>query len=96
MVEAHISDSSIEHWTRGLSLMKRRNWQPNPLAIVAMVSLPLAVVLEIGTIDLGHELTWFHRLSETEGGWLRVAVLSVAIASTFSAIAHSRISRFHR
>jgi hypothetical protein len=76
--------------------MKRRNWPPNPFAIVAMVSLPLAVVLEIGTIDLGHELTWFHHLSETESGWLRVAVLSVAIASTFSAIAYSRINQPYR
>jgi hypothetical protein len=61
-----------------------------------MVSLPLAVVLEIGTIDLGHELTWFHRLSQTQSGWLRVAVLSVAIASTFSAIAYRRINQLYR
>jgi hypothetical protein len=76
--------------------MRRRHWQPNPFTIVAMVSLPLAVILEIGTIDLGHELTWFNRLSETQSGWLRVAILSVAIASTFSAIAYRRIHQFRR
>jgi hypothetical protein len=76
--------------------MQRRHWQPNPFTIVAMVSLPLAVILEIGTIDLGHELSWFHRLSETQSALLRVAVLSVAIASTCSAIVYRRIHQFRR
>jgi hypothetical protein len=70
--------------------MSRRKVQISVFAFIAMVAVPLAVMLEIGTIDLGHELTWrlFGGLSQAHSAWLRLTLVAVAIASIICALAY--------
>jgi hypothetical protein len=38
--------------------MPRRQGNVSVFAVVALMAVPFAVVLEIGTVDLGREITW--------------------------------------
>lgn len=73
--------------------MARHRVSLSPFALAAMVSVPWAIMLRIGTIDLGHELTWFGRLSQVEGAWIRLSVVAVALASLVCTAVHRRSSR---
>lgn len=72
--------------------MPRRQVQISVFAFIAMVTVPLAVILEIGTIDLGRELSWrlFGGLSQVHSAWLRLTIVAVAIASIISALAYNQ------
>jgi hypothetical protein len=41
---------------------------------------------EMGTIDPGHELTWFHRLSESHSSMLRHALLAIFLSAAALAL----------
>ena len=58
----------------------------NPFTRLALVTLPLAASLEVGTLDLGHELTWFGHLSQAQSAWIRYCALTVAIACVVMAL----------
>jgi hypothetical protein len=72
--------------------MPRRQVQISVFTFLAMITVPLAVILEIGTIDLGHELSWrlFGGLSQMHSAWLRLMLIAVAIASIISALVYNR------
>jgi len=72
--------------------MSQRHVNVSVFTVFAIMTVPLAVVLEIGTIDLGHELTWrlFGGVSQLHSAWIRYVTIAVAIASIISALAHRR------
>ncbi len=68
----------------------RRQSNPGVFFVLALTTVPIAVLLEIGTIDLGHELTWrlFGGMTQVHSAWLRYAIIAVATASAVCAITH--------
>jgi hypothetical protein len=65
----------------------RRNTRLNVFVIAATLTVPIAVIVEIGTLAAGHELTWFKALSQAQSVWLRHALLALAAASVGCAFA---------
>jgi hypothetical protein len=61
--------------------------------MVAMLVLALTVVVEIGTIDLGRELSWFGKLSQVQSAWVRYGLLAGSIASIICAVVYRRTRR---
>lgn len=53
--------------------------QQNLFFLSAMMSLFLFAVVEVGTLDLRHELTYFHTLSQQQSAWARYALLFVTV-----------------
>jgi len=72
--------------------LPRRQVNASTFFVITLVTAPLAVMLEIGTIDLGHELSWglLGGLSREHSAWLRYSVVAVAIASAICAVTYRR------
>lgn len=67
--------------------MTGRNAKFNLFVTAVILTVPLFLVVEIGTLAAGRELTWFGTLSPTQSAWVRHALLAVAAASVGCAIA---------
>jgi hypothetical protein len=64
--------------------------RPNRYAWFAFSAVCLALVLEVGTRDLGHEFTWFNKLSEQQSAWVRYGVFTIAALLLIAAFVYRR------
>jgi hypothetical protein len=62
----------------------------NPYAWFAVVAVCFAFAIEVGTRDLGHELTWFNRLSPDQSAWVRYCAFTVAALLVIAAFVHRK------
>ena len=60
--------------------------QSNPYKWPAFVALCLAFVFEVGTWSLGHEFTFFGKLSQEESAWVRYVVFTLAALLVIAAL----------
>ena len=60
--------------------------QTNPYKWLAFSAVSLAFVFEVGTWSLGHEFTFFGKLSQEESAWLRYAVFTLAALLVIAAL----------
>ncbi len=67
--------------------MTQQNSKFNVFVVAAILTAPLSLIVEVGTIAAGHELTWFRALSPTGAQWIRYALLAIALASMVCALA---------
>jgi hypothetical protein len=51
----------------------------NPLFALALVLVFPYLVVQIGTLDLGHDLTYFGQLSQLQGAYVRYALLLIPV-----------------
>jgi hypothetical protein len=68
----------------------------NPFLLLAIMSLFLFVVVEVGTLDLGHEMTYFGTLSQQQSGWVRYMLLFIAVCLFVAAASRHRRLRTSR
>jgi hypothetical protein len=62
----------------------------NPYAWFAFGAICIAFMIEVGTRDLGHEFTWFNRLSQQQSVWVRYGVFTIAALLVISAFVHRK------
>jgi hypothetical protein len=62
----------------------------SPLAAFAVGAVALAFVVEIGTLNLGHEFTWFGHVPPAESAWIRYCVLTAAILLVVAAVIYRK------
>ncbi len=60
----------------------------NPYAWLAFSAVCLAFVIEVGTLDLGHEFTWFNELSQQQSAWVRYCVFTIAALLVVAALVY--------
>jgi H+/Cl- antiporter ClcA len=60
----------------------------NPYALFALGAVCFALVIEVGTLDLGHEFTWFGKLSQQQGAWVRYCVFTLATLLVIAALVY--------
>jgi hypothetical protein len=53
----------------------------DPFLVLAILAFSFFLFVEVGTVDLGHEFTWFGRLSQSHSAMLRHALLAIFISS---------------
>jgi hypothetical protein len=53
----------------------------DPFLVLAILAFSFFLLVEVGTVDLGHEFTWFGRLSQAQGATVRHALLAIFISS---------------
>ena len=53
----------------------------DPFLVLAILSFSFFLFVEVGTMDLGHEFTWFGRLSQPQSATVRYALLAIFISS---------------
>src|SRR5450755_4424879 len=87
------SGSCYESGVRSNSFMNRYRWveHPNgtlgvqmkrdPFLVLAILAFSFFLFVEVGTVDLGHEFTWFGRLSQLQSATVRYALLAIFISS---------------
>lgn len=73
-----ISTELVEHPYGILGAEMKRD----PFLVLAILAFSFFLLVEVGTVDLGHEFTWFGRLSQSHSTLLRYALLAVFISST--------------
>jgi hypothetical protein len=64
----------------------------NPYAWFAFSVVCLAFIIEVGTLDLGREFTWFGKLSQQQSAWVRYCVFTVAALLVIAAFVYRRRS----
>jgi hypothetical protein len=57
----------------------RAKIQRSRLTILALVAVCASVLIEVATLDLGHELTWMGHLSQVQGAWVRYLIFAGTI-----------------
>jgi hypothetical protein len=62
----------------------------NPYIWFALVAVCFAFTIEVGTRDLGHELTWFNRLSPEQSAWVRYCAITVAALLIIASFVHRK------
>jgi hypothetical protein len=62
----------------------------SPYFWFAFGAVGLALILEVGTRDLGHEFTWFNMLSQQQSAWVRYCVFTVAALLVVAVFVHRR------
>ncbi|HEY2782363.1 MAG TPA: hypothetical protein VGN12_14250 [Pirellulales bacterium] len=62
----------------------------NPYVVLAIGAVTLAFLFEVGTRDLGHEFTFFGKLSQGQSAWVRYCVLTVAALLVVAAFVYHR------
>jgi hypothetical protein len=62
----------------------------NPYAWFAFSAVCFAVMLEVGTWDLGREFTWFNKLSQQQSAWVRYCILTIAALLVVAAFVYRR------
>jgi hypothetical protein len=62
----------------------------NPYALFALGAICIALLLEVGTLDLGHEFTWFGKLSLQQSAWVRYCVFTVAALFVIAAFVYRK------
>lgn len=62
----------------------------NPCIWLAIVAVCLAAALEAATRDLGHELTWFNRLSPEQSACVRYSAFTVAALLVIAAFVYRK------
>jgi hypothetical protein len=62
----------------------------NLFSFFAILSVPLAALVELETWLLGHELTYFGRTSPLQSAWIRYALIAAAISSVVLAVLNRR------
>ena len=65
----------------------------NPYAWFAFCAVCLAVIMEVGARDLGHEFTWFDAFSQQQSAWIRYGVFTVAALLVIAAFAYGKRGR---
>jgi hypothetical protein len=66
----------------------------NPYKWLAFGAVCLALVFEVGTWSLGHEFTFFGKLSQGESAWVRYVVFTFAALLVIAAlVSHVRRSQ---
>jgi hypothetical protein len=68
----------------------------NPFLFSAIVSFFLFVVVEVGTRDLGHEMTYFRTLSQPQSVCVRYMLLFIAVCLFVAAASRNRRFRTAR
>jgi hypothetical protein len=53
----------------------------DPFLVLAILAFSFFLFVEVGTMDLGHEFTWFGRLSPPQSTIVRYALLAIFISS---------------
>ena len=51
----------------------------NPFFVLALVFVFPYLLVQIGTLDLGHELTYFGQVSQLQAGYVRYALLLIPV-----------------
>jgi hypothetical protein len=80
-VEAWVTDSDRNHLSSTIPQMKVRLF-----GLLALLTTIGAALVEIGTLDLGHELTWFGSLTPVQSAWVRHFFTAAAISSIVVAL----------
>jgi hypothetical protein len=62
--------------------------QRNPYKWLAFGAVCLAFVFEVGTWSLGHEFTFFGKLSQQESAWVRYVVFTLAALLVIAALVY--------
>jgi len=62
----------------------------NPYAWFGFAAACFAFTLEIGTRDLGHELTWFHLLAPEQSAWVRYSAFAAAALLIIAAFVYRK------
>ena len=57
------------------------------LWVASIAAIALALVVEVGTLDLGHELTWFGAASPAVAAAVRYVIVGVSIVLIIAAAA---------
>ena len=72
--------------------MASRGKQWSPFAFLSLITVPWALLLEMETIELGHELRWslFGGMSETHSAWFRYGLIASAVASVICMFVHAK------
>jgi hypothetical protein len=63
----------------------------SPFSVAALLTVPLSLIVEIGTLAAGHELTWFGTLTQIQSQWVRYSLLATATASGICGLAFRRV-----
>ena len=63
----------------------------NPFFALALVLVFPYLIVQIGTLDLGHELTYFGKVSQLQGAYVRYTLLLIPMV--MFAVAAFRYSR---
>jgi hypothetical protein len=53
----------------------------DPFLVLAILAFSFFLFVEVGTVDLGHEFTWFGGLSQQQSALVRHALLAIFISS---------------
>jgi hypothetical protein len=74
---------------RSIAKQSGQNMQ-NPYALFAPSAVCLAFMIEVGTLDLGREFTWFGKLSQQQSAWVRYCVFTVAALPVIAAFVYCK------
>jgi hypothetical protein len=66
----------------------------DPFLVLAILAFSFFLFVEVGTVDLGHEFTWFGGLSRPQSAMVRYALLAIFISSAaLTALRHFKRKR---